>query len=95
MGESGSMKKLRIDWNNLIEAFASGHEDYRCYLDLQSGAVVWKSEQVVVQTIKEAKKKLDDQLIEVPTITDRENWELMMAQVRGAVQLRSPWGVLV
>ncbi|MFC1849671.1 UPF0158 family protein [candidate division CSSED10-310 bacterium] len=72
------MKKMKIDWNNLIDAFSSEQEDYKCYLDANTGAVVWKSIEVIERVKKEGQLNPDDQSVEVPNITSREGYELMM-----------------
>ncbi|MBN2381860.1 hypothetical protein JXQ70_03170 [bacterium] len=72
------MKKLKIDWNNLIDAYSSEQEDFRCYFDTNSGTVVWKSSEVMAKANQSEMKSGLQHLIEVPTISSREGWELMM-----------------
>lgn len=68
------MKKLKIDWNNLIDAFGSEQEDYRCYLDTSSGDVAWKN----IEIVENSEKGLDKKFIAAPHISSREGWDLMM-----------------
>jgi hypothetical protein len=76
LGEGDCMKKMKIDWNNLIDAFSAEQEDYRCYLDTTSGTVLWRSVQVVENQKDKGTK--DKHVVEVPSITSREGWEIMM-----------------
>lgn len=71
------MKQLKIDWNNLIDAFSSEHDDYRCFLNTETGDISWRSLEIVERERKEGTNS-PPHIVEVPHISAREGWELMM-----------------